>query len=376
MGKINGKDIYHFSKQLDYTLNQQDRINLLNNILYNERGLDEYFEEVFEQKDVENGTDTSHIKLCIDKNGFLSQDINVCQVLEKMSDYILYSPDGERITKKTIYNFYPKDIFEKKLKKEEQLGDTTDCESNDEHSEVIDFLIGYGKNFKKEIKQEITNKDLIDKDLVIVKEYENFIKLIKKYKENDDLTFTEKKKLNSLLKTLSDDEIICKDKLKGVIYFKQAMKDSTVIDYDKFDFTNISHILALMKMPIRSNLSEDLACLILDLENIIKQIELSSLEKNILKLWRLEDETQESIAECLNITQSYVSKVLNKIAKKIIRQYKINYVEWHYTYVEKGVYKKCSCCGEIKLIHNFDVDKKNSDGYKNKCKECNKSRQK
>lgn len=374
MGKIDGKDIYYFSRLLDYALKQKERVEHLNKILYNNGKLDKYFEEVFIQRDIVNGIDTSHIKLCLDKTGFLSSDINVCREIEKMADYVLFSPDGERITKKTIYNFYPKEIFEQKIRKEEKISAFGALEDEQRNEDVIDFLIREGENYKKQIQQKITFKDLNDVALSVLKEYEKFINKLRNMlsAKGDSLSFSEKKKLRQMISSLIDDEIHVKDKVKGTIYFKQVLKDSTVVDYNQFDFTNKNHVLALLKVPKRTDLNEDLACLIFDLESLIKNTNLTHLEKQVLKLWRLEDETQESIAVHLGVTQPYISKILNSIATKIGNQYTKEYIDWYYLEVEKGTYKKCSECGEVKLIAEFNKDSKSRDGYKNICKTCRK----
>lgn len=56
-----------------------------------------------------------------------------------------------------------------------------------------------------------------------------------------------------------------------------------------------------------------------------------------------------------------------------------NFLEWYYTEKEKGKWKRCSRCGQIKLAHNIFFSKNNSskDGFYSICKECrNKKRDK
>ena len=45
---------------------------------------------------------------------------------------------------------------------------------------------------------------------------------------------------------------------------------------------------------------------------------------------------------------------------------------WHFTYQEKGKWKRCSRCGEIKLAHTrfFSVNKTSKDGFYSICKKC------
>jgi predicted DNA-binding protein (UPF0251 family) len=364
MGKIDGKDIHYFLSQIKHPeLTQKERIELVREVLYTQNGfLDSYFEEVFDQKEVENYTNPTHVKLCVDKKNFLSHEINICKALEIMTDYILYSPDGERINKKTKYNFYPEKIFERKLAKEDKISDLVSGDTNEDFTEdeVIDFLIRKGQNYKKVIEQRITSKDFKDEELSVLNDYRVVIEklqcVLKQLKESDS-SVREQKKIGGLIASMRDDQVMCKDKIKGTIYFKQCMADSTGTDYDMFDFTNTEHILSLLKMPKRSDFGDDLACLIYDLDSLLKKVSFTKKELGILQLWRDNDETQESIAEKVGVNQSTISRNLTSIANKISDVYKRSYNNWYYTEIEKGEYKTED--GKICLISDFE-------GIKNK----------
>ena len=53
-------------------------------------------------------------------------------------------------------------------------------------------------------------------------------------------------------------------------------------------------------------------------------------------------------------------------------------LDWYYLNVEKGKYKKCSRCGQIKLAHNkyFSKNKTSKDGFYSICKCCRNSKAK
>ncbi len=53
-------------------------------------------------------------------------------------------------------------------------------------------------------------------------------------------------------------------------------------------------------------------------------------------------------------------------------------LDWHYMEVEKGKYKRCSRCGQIKLAHNkyFSKNKTSKDGFYSICKKCRNSKAK
>lgn len=69
----------------------------------------------------------------------------------------------------------------------------------------------------------------------------------------------------------------------------------------------------------------------------------------------------------------YISSLWrNKIPKLIAEQAEIDFLYWYYLEKEKGKWKKCSRCGQIKIAHNKFFSKNNSskDGFYSICKQC------
>ena len=86
-------------------------------------------------------------------------------------------------------------------------------------------------------------------------------------------------------------------------------------------------------------------------------------------------EIQKKLEEKYNIKYSveYISSLWrNKIPKLIAEEAQNRWLVWHYTEEEKGNWKKCSKCGQIKLAHNrfFSKNKSSKDGYYSICKSC------
>lgn len=75
----------------------------------------------------------------------------------------------------------------------------------------------------------------------------------------------------------------------------------------------------------------------------------------------------------------YISSLWrNKIPKLIAQKAQDEWLVWYFTYKEKGKWKKCSRCGEIKLAHSrfFSINKTSKDGFYSICKICRNSKKK
>ena len=370
-GKLDNKTIYDFTKKLNYNLKQADRIKLVEDLLYEDEHLIPYFQEYFD----------TYYKVSPGQTDPLSKDINVCNGLEKIANYILFSPDAERITKKTKYNFYPEHKLREKMDKEkslEELLENTYSENEDGFDntvfdEVINFLVVPNRNHKKEIKQTIYDRDLNDPELKSVKNYQDAMNIfhcqlaeINETGENID----KKYKLIKTIKECKIDQLICKDKIKGTIYLKQVSPDSTEIDYQMFNFTNRTHILALLKCSARS-LESDIGILVYDLEILLEECSLNETDLKALKLYRQDDFTLSEIAEEIDTQHQNVMARIDKIVNRVIKKYKEKYCDWLYLNWLKGNYKICSQCETIKLTQYFRKRSDNKgDGYYNQCRKC------
>ena len=86
-------------------------------------------------------------------------------------------------------------------------------------------------------------------------------------------------------------------------------------------------------------------------------------------------EIQEALVDEFDIKHSleYISSLWRKkIPSLIASAAEDEYLDWYYLEVEKGKYKRCSRCGQIKLAHNkyFSKNKTSKDGFYSICKCC------
>ena len=100
---------------------------------------------------------------------------------------------------------------------------------------------------------------------------------------------------------------------------------------------------------------------------------------NDLTKYKIEGKSNVEIQNLLFTTYGikhsveYISALWrNKIPKIIATKAKEQYLLWYFTFVEKGKWKRCSKCGQIKLAHNMFFSKNNTskDGYYSICKAC------
>ena len=69
----------------------------------------------------------------------------------------------------------------------------------------------------------------------------------------------------------------------------------------------------------------------------------------------------------------YISSLFNnKIPKLIADTAEIEELLFHYTYIEKGNWKKCNRCGQVKLLHTrfFSKNSSSKTGFYSICKDC------
>jgi hypothetical protein len=129
----------------------------------------------------------------------------------------------------------------------------------------------------------------------------------------------------------------------------------------------------------KDKIETDMWHILQDFLDIVAKADLTNDENNIVKLM-LNGFSQNEIIDYFNhilnqeMYQQKLSIIMNRtIPRKLFNTYLYIIDNWIYTYRLKGKYKKCSNCGEIKLISNDRYFRKNPfsrDGYRSQCKKC------
>lgn len=365
-----------------------DNINKLLGTVKDENGVEfynDFWTKVFFQNDEEgfNGG----VNLLLNNSDNLYSDSNVAKTLEAMGTLIIKGERKKDNPDKYIRVFHSKEMF---LKAIEELNNVNNIINNSNEGlyakeNGLDFVLANQDNYKMERGinkvNDVQMKKIVEKygnEFHELKDYYNtymnFKKKLDKYKDikkERNLTKEEKIECNLLrrnLKTLKEDFIDCFNKKKQYIVFKYPLPDNGSPSWNEFDFFDKEQVKALLSMINRNgDVQTDLGCLIMDLKNLIKQCEFTESQKEVLELLE-QGKMENEIKDILHIDQKSTHSRIVGIINKIVKQYENNYTDWYYLNICKGEYKKCSKCGEIKLIKEFN--KKGKQGYSGVCKEC------
>ena len=150
-----------------------------------------------------------------------------------------------------------------------------------------------------------------------------------------------------------------------------------------FNYKHISMLLcnySKIKEECWDKLNNDMRWMMEDLDNLVE----ASLKDKYplyydLLIYKIDGlpnaEIQELLEKKHGVTHSpeYLSSLWrNKIPKLIAREAADQWLVWHFTQEEKGVWKRCSKCGAIKLAHNhfFSKNGTSKDKFYSICKDC------
>jgi hypothetical protein len=314
--------------------------------------------------------------------------------LEKMADYILFEMDKEERKKKKILTDNHMVTVNKRELSFEGLIDKLESGESAVHN-----IIANDKNILFTPKNSITQKDL--KEIPFLKDLKQDIAIINERRKDKvgKAAFVYKKWAIEL----SKDQYTIKDCYRKPIRFKSAFNNSSSFGIDlsdniwidaegeihndsKINLFNPKHVSLLLQYYVKLKqdkydiFTSDMHYLLEDLEVYIDR----ALEEKYpmyydLLIYKLDGLKNQDIQEKLNkdygIKHSveYISSLWkNKIPKLIAEEAENSWLIWYYTMKEKGQWKKCNSCGQIKLANNrfFSRNNTSKDGWYSICKEC------
>ena len=373
-GKINGKSIGSFLK-FNYNLNTcEERIDFVNEVLemYRVDGVEfynEYFDEVYDQ-DRKFGK----IDIVIGKDKSQYTESNIASALEMIANYILAVDEKDKGINYKIYT--SEELFNRACREYNVINSVAkangglDMNYGENVSEAFP-IFQLPKNFKKVKDLKVEKKDL--EKYPPMKDYTDFYEYLKE--ESKRLWNTKglskedmvrRSKIKKILPEIKKDIIEVKKQLQMPIIWKAPLKDNGGADYDELDMFDKNVIKMLLQIHKQIDLQNDLSCILVDLDNLINNVEFTKRQYEVLELWR-NGLTIENISKELHVKENTVSITLDRAIDSIIKQYEKEYEEWYYLNIRKGTYKKCSKCGEVKLISQFS---KNGNRLRGNCKDC------
>ena len=264
-------------------------------------------------------------------------------------------------------------------------------------------LITQDKNIIFTPKISITEEDIAD-----IPSLKTLREEIKKVEEEEKNARGKRKfLLKKQLIQMRQDQYIIKNSYKQPIYCLNGIKnfnnivfdenititsDGTVKDKSLISFLNPTHISALLcnysrlKQDCYGKFYTDGYFLMWDLDNLIEKTLKDKYPLYYsLMIYKIDGRSNLQIQKLLQaqhgMTHSieYISSLWrNKIPKLIADQARKDYLEWYFTIKEKGKWKKCSRCHQVKLAHNEFFSKNNSskDGFYSICKCCRNQKNK
>lgn len=311
--------------------------------------------------------------------------------LEILSDYILLADKEERKKRDIITDNMMITI----RKRETSLQGLAENFENGEDG-IYNLISDNNKNIIFTPKIEISKKDL--EEIPFLKELRESIEQVEEQEKraSGKRKFLLKKQLIEMRK----DQYVIKSAYKQPIPFINATKcfskaafdekiiveGSEVKDNGLINLFNPKHVSALLcnysklKEDSWGKFWTDSYYLMEDLDSLIEDTlkEGYPLYYDLL-IYKIDGKTNKNIKDLLyekygkTHTEEYISSLWrNKIPKLLAEKAKEQYLMWYYTMKEKGKWKRCSRCGQIKLADNkfFSRNKSSKDGFYSICKAC------
>lgn len=326
------------------------------------------------------GVNTSNVKLILNKSDSLYSESNIALALEKLGSYILNSPkhivDGLEVPKRENikYKIYDsKELFARACQEYNYINDF--ARSNGRQSmlsnekmdgETFPIFQPHKQNFNKVKTVKFLGKN--DFKQYPILECYNKLHMDLKEKLNDkNLDNNTRNKIAYLIKGVKEDLDDVKLAVMRPIIFKSPLTPHSDSHCKDIIIPLKKEILPLLQYKYDDINDTDMICCILDIKDIVSKCKFTDRQQKVLELW-MKDFNLNDIEKELHMTHKQINSMLNSIVNKIMKKYEEQYEDWIGFNYKKSEWKKCSKCGESKLLKRFD--KNGNKGLKSICKEC------
>ena len=312
--------------------------------------------------------------------------------LEILTDYIIFAMDKEeRKQKKILTDNRMVTVNKRETSFEGLVGKFENGEDG------IYNMVANDKNIIFMPKVSITPQDVAE--IPGLKELRDSIEVVEA--EMKKATGRKKYLLKKQLIEMRQDQYVLRSSFRQPIYCMNIVKSFNKVDLDEkiiitekgevksngllslFDPVHVSALLcnyARLKEDAWGNFFGDSYFLMEDLDALIEK----TLKEDFplyydLLVYKIDGRQNAEIQLLLEKNHGtkhsveYISSLWRKkIPKLLAEQAQEDYLNWYYTMKEKGKWKRCSRCGQIKLAHNrfFSKNKTSKDGFYSICKEC------
>ena len=327
--------------------------------------------------------------------------------LNYLGDYILFIREKGQTKGHNLITKNREAIIHKREKSYEDM-----INSLEGGEDALHALINNDKNQLLDRKEKITEEEAFN-DPILQEKMKTIQSLKKAFEETKDSSKRFKLK-QQIIETWQEIYIIKSSykqttagrlppQIKQMAYIDleekvSVNKDGTLDIQSTLTLLEPKHISFLLnyysqlKQEIDEDLNSDLRWLLIDLESLIDRTLLNPNDNDVrneifydLIIWKIDGLKNREIVELMrsehNVVHSeqYYSTVWRKnIPNLLAKQARKEWVIWHYTQEEYGLWKKCSKCDEWKVANPlfFDRSPVSKDGYYPQCKECRSTRKK
>lgn len=299
--------------------------------------------------------------------------------LEQLANYLIYQMEKEERKERTILT--PNRLVTVNKRETSFEGVLSKFETN---KDGIYSIMNEDKNVILSPKISITAKDI--EEIPFLKQIRESIKKLRAIPNRNYI-------IQQAIIDLSQTQYIVKEAyLKPIRSNNSSIPGPPKYDWcELLDFSNWNHTKAFLRhySKLKTDSSEqfesDMFWIVQDFEKLadeaLQEKEPMLYDIMVYKMMNMQNKNvQKQLEQDYGKTYSveYISSLFNnKIPKLIAAESEKQKLIYHYSYVEKGNWKKCNRCGQVKLLHSIFFSKNSSsskNGFYSICKECRNSK--